>query len=34
MQSPIDRSLNDLADAVASALDMKRLDSLVFATDK
>jgi adenosylcobyric acid synthase len=30
---PIQRSLNELADAVSSALDMKRLDSLVFTAD-
>ncbi len=31
--SPVQRSLNELADAVETALDMNRLDQLVFAKD-
>jgi adenosylcobyric acid synthase len=31
--SPVDRSLNELAGAVETALNMQRLDDLVFATD-
>ena len=31
--SPVNRSLNELADAVESALNMQRLDELVLATD-